>query len=606
MSSKTTWSLVAGAAVLFALIFFLEHPWREARNKPVSRKILPGLDAASVNRVKVQSEKLVLQAECQDQHWKLVNPIAYPADAARVQLLIQTVANMEWQTCLTAEQLNSHPQPEKEFGFDPPQFSLTFQEGKTSRQLLVGTNSAWGDEVYVQLVGGDKIFLVHADLLKVIPVDRDAWRDTRLVDLENMPIETIKVSSGGKNFELQRDDAGLWRINTLQTRADTAKVEELLSQLQSIRSTNFVSEGGADLEPYGLQAPAQTPALELSFLQGTNQLFSLQMGLSPTNQPNKVYVRRQNPANVLLVSKEPLRGWLAAASTFRDRHILSCSPSLIDTIEVQGDEHFTLKQHGTNWQILGQSALPIDAELMSNLLETLTNAEVEVEQSVVVDYSAYGLAKPLLKLSFFGIPPAPDKTNLIAEVAFGASTNQPDKVFERRTDEQSVNTIHPEIFARFPRASWEMLDRQIWNFASSNVVAVTIRQKGSTQKLIRDPDQNWTVAPGSFGMVNSESLEETLRRLGELRAAWWSGRGDTNLERFGFAETDHQISLQVKKDGKLETLDLQFGKQSPYVRPYASVIMGKERVVFEFDTQLYFRGVKADLTIPPAFRNANK
>ncbi len=608
MSSKTTWSLIAAAGVLFALIFFVERPLREARSQQANHRILPSLKPEKVTRISIRTPDQLdaICAERQDQVWRLTSPIPYPADDRKVETLIRALAALEWQHCISAAELKDRPQAQEEFGFVTPQFSIILEEGKTVFHLRVGTNSAWGDQVFLQ-VSSDSVFLANTEILKLIPKEKNAWRDTALVNLDGFPIDSVKIRSAGKTLELQSDRSGLWHIKTLQSsvqsRADSAKVEELLHRIQTLHVSSFVSdEPQTDLlDPYGLQLPE----LELSFFQGSNTLFSLQMGASPTNHPDQVYVRRRSPANIVLVPKEPLRLWQTAHTNLLDRHLLSSSPSLIDSIDVHGEDTFTLlRKDNGDWTVAGTETFPADPDLMRNMLGALTNAETETEQTVEVNPASHGMVPPLLQYALRGRPSLTPQTNLIAQIEFG--TNQSERVFERRTDEVSVNTLSRDQFDRLPRASWQFRDRHIWSFASSNVVSVTVYQAGAVRKFIRDPDQNWTFAPGSFGIFDPFSLEETLHRLGELKAVYWSGLGETNLERFGFKETDHRISMQVKKDGHIETFTVEFGKASPYSHPYASVIQNGRRLIFEFPAQLYYDSVRADLTIPPSLRNAHK
>ncbi len=66
-------------------------------------------------------------------------------------------------------------------------------------------------------------------------------------------------------------------------------------------------------------------------------------------------------------------------------------------------------------------------------------------------------------------------------------------------------------------SSWQLRDRRIWNFDSSNVVSVTIHQEGATRKYLRDPEGEWTFAPGYQGppFINSFSTEEGIHRIGK-------------------------------------------------------------------------------------------
>jgi hypothetical protein len=336
----------------------------------------------------------------------------------------------------------------------------------------------------------------------------------------------------------------------LQARGDAPKIEALLSQLQSLRASGFViDETPADLEPYGLQASALTPQLELSLLENTNTLFSLQMGSSPTNHPELAYVRRQIPGNILTVPRGPLSLWQAAYTNFLDRHIISVPADQIESIDVSigNNEQFVVRRVEGQWRVHSAGVEPFaaDAGLMSFLIDALTNAPTDLEQTVVAEFTNY-VAPPVLVYTLRGGVTS-GQTNLIAQIQFGA--NQAGRVFEHRTDETSVNSMPTNYYGRLPRVSWQLRDRRIWSFAASNVVSVTVHQSGKIKKLIRDPNQEWTFAPGlSAGATHAEpfSLEETLHRLGELTAIWWDGEGDANLDQFGFRETDHQVELELR------------------------------------------------------------
>jgi hypothetical protein len=234
------------------------------------------------------------------------------------------------------------------------------------------------------------------------------------------------------------------------------------------------------------------------------------------------------------------------------------------------------------------------------MLNTFTGAEMDREKTVVADVVAYGLKPPLaqftLKSSTMGN--APDYA--VAHVEFG--TNNTGRIFERSTEEESVNSLSPEQFAHLPRISWQLRDRHVWHFDPKNVVAITIRQEGYVRKLLRDPFGNWTFAPGYNGIIKQDSLEESIARMGELKANYWSSRGDANLEQFGFTETDHQVTFEVKTGDRTENYSIAFGKPSEHYHPYATVVRNGQRLVFEFPADVFYEFVRNDLTIPPAYR----
>jgi len=240
---------------------------------------------------------------------------------------------------------------------------------------------------------------------------------------------------------------------------------------------------------------------------------------------------------------------------------------------------------------------------MRDWLGSFTNIQTQIEKTVATDFADYGLTHPLLQYTLQADGGAAGSSNtVIARIEFGASKSG--RIFERRPDESFVNLISPDDFNRLPRAAWQLRDRRIWSFTSSNVLSLTVHQLGVTRRYLRDPEGEWTFAPGYHGPpgVNWPSLEEGVHRLGELSAVYWSGVGDAPEQEFGFAAMDFGLSLEVKRGDKTETCSIEFGGRSPYSYPYASVVRNGQRLIFEFPADLYDNFVERDMTIPAALR----
>jgi hypothetical protein len=66
------------------------------------------------------------------------------------------------------------------------------------------------------------------------------------------------------------------------------------------------------------------------------------------------------------------------------------------------------------------------------------------------------------------------------------------------------------------------------------VTGLLIQQGESRRRLVRLGADSWALAPGSEGIINVFGVEETVYRLGELRAVAWTAVGEEHLSRFGF------------------------------------------------------------------------
>ncbi len=608
MNTKSTGLLLAAAAVLFAFIYWVERPLRQAALIPPTRRVLPELDPAKITAVEVQvaGGARSIRADKTNQLWQLTKPDAYPAAGALIEKLLQELAQWDWQSSI------DHPSSFEEYGLVNDQFTLLLQENGRERTLKIGHLSPAADQVYLNARGSDQILVASPEVLNWIPTNQLQWRDRTVLPLAGAPFQKLQVhSTNVELMSLEVDPASLlWKMTKpIQARADSPKINQWLGQLLALRVQGFLPDNTQETDPSGMPGPPPTQQLVLTFLRDsseTNKAFELQVGGSPAGQTNLAYARRLQPPGLIEIEKAPLLPWAGNYTNFLDRHLLSLEPGWIASIEVSGGgiATFTVQKTAEGfWRLSctnGQTFLA-DELLMKEWLSALTNLQVVPGLSPVADKSPYGLDNPasaLLHYQFIYARPAGQANPLQADLLFGLGTNQPPKIFEMGNDELYVNSLDPRQFDFLPNAFWQLRDRAIWRFQSNQVVAIDIHQLGHHLRLTRGTNDQWTLPPGSLLVPVQPAIEETLYRLGQLTAIYWSGEGDDHLERFGFDQTDYQIALEIKTNGQIETNTIQFGKPSPYLHPYASVLRDGRRLIFEFPVDLYSNLVVRYLGIP--------
>jgi hypothetical protein len=591
MNPKSTWTLVALAAVLFAFIFFFERHLGRNGNADAEAKALPELRAGLVTSVVVRpAGQLEIRAERADNCWRLTKPSVYPAQGAMIEELLRALEQLDCRDRITAQELKSTPQADKEFGFDPPAFSLIVQQGESRIQILVGRLTALRDQVFLQVVGKDGVFTPDAGLLRLIPQNPNYWRDTALVNLSELKFDRLTVTNGDKMFEIDWDASSkLWRLTRpLQARADNPRIEDLLQKLQQARVAQFVTDDPkADLESFGLQLPD----LVLALNRGTNVAALLQFGRSPSNDSSQIYARRAGQSSILLIPAEPISPWRGPHTDFRDRHLISLAPGIVDIVDVRGAADFAL-QRLTNdiWQIVGTNTFAADAALVRDLLGGLCALEVvQFVKDVVTapDLPNYGLEPPSRRYILQTALPvsASGGTNrVIAELIFGAT--QGDRIYARRADESSVYAVKFSDYQKLPAAGWQLRDRRVWNFAENEVNKITVRRNGKPVELIHIGTNQWAFAPGSQGIINNFAVEEAAYRLGHLTAVGWVDIGAQNRPRYGFSENPDQITVETRKGAKLT---VEFGGFSPQPQEllYAATVLDGQTRFFAFPLPLY-------------------
>jgi hypothetical protein len=589
MNSKTTgiWFLLALA--LLALILVVERFLRPAAPEP--SRVLPELRASAVTSVQVFPAGI--RVDRTNDGWRLTKPITYPAQSAGVEALLDALQNLSPASRISAAELHNHPNADKEFGLEPPRFSLVIETAGQRRQLLVGNKTPPGDQVFLRVEGVDGRFVTDADWLHFIPASVNDWRDTALVNPGQGSLDWIVLTNGTKAIELRRDGTNhLWRmVRPFPARADTGRITDALQHLQTARITQFVTDDPkAELAGFGLQ-PAD---LDLWLGHGTNFISALHVGKSPANDPAQVFAKSEEWNAIVTTAREPLLPWNGSVNEFRDSHLLELTAPVME-IATHGRTDFILQQQGSNrWQIVGEP-FPVDAENVQLYLRTLASLRVAefVKGAVTApDLSTYGLAEPTRQIILR--PVAGDTNSVLVQLSFGTNLNN--EVFVRRADEDFVYAVTAEDVNRLPEAAWEFRDRRVWHFTEGDVAQITLHQNGKTRQMVRNGPNKWSLAAGSQGIITPPAIEETAHRLGELAAYVWVGRNVTEPgTNYGFNPDNLSLTIELK-NGTKNTVD--FGTELPSANTaLAAVTLDGERWVFVFP-QILYQFVSTYLTIP--------
>lgn len=579
MNARHTWTWLIAAGVLFAFIFFFERHWKQP--PPPSAVWLPQLKPESATRVLISLEAAPtreIRLEVTNANWWITQPILYPAQKSAVELLLTSLQQISPATTISRSELKQRANAEEEFGLNTPQASLVIQQEGYEARIKFGRRTAPGDQVFVQVVGREDIFVMDADLLKLLPAAPDAWRDRSLLALSALKFDALSITNNTGTIMLRRDPTNqVWRIvSPLPTRADTLYVEAMLHQLQDVRVSGFVSDTRrADLDTLGLQPPA----LSIALSQGNAPVALLQFG--KTNAAWQCYARRDDLNTIVTVPAEIVAPWQQGFYGFRDRQLFA-PPVGIKAIEVHGPENFTLERTGSiGWQVVGEK-FPVDAARVQDFLSLIGGLEIVSFTKDVVsaaEFGSYGLTSAVRQVSFKLPASADGVTNQNnPQLEFGATAGE--VVYARRSDEASVFGIKLADFQNLPVGAWQFRERRIWNFDPDELVRLTVRKGGYVREMIRGGTNSWSLAPGSQGVLDLGCTGELVRQLAQLHATAWSARGAAAAQdgRFGFGTNSLQLTLEMKTGNKLE---VQFGGYSPARYPYARVTLDGELWVFE-------------------------
>jgi hypothetical protein len=575
MNSKSTWIWLGMASALAVVIFGLER-FGQPPVKTVST-LLTDFKPALVTSVQLRAvDGLEIRVERTNAAWQITSPVNYPAQAASIEGLLAVLEQIKPAAIVPPAEIRLRPDADAEFGFANPQVTLTLQSRKEFRIVQIGSRTAPADQVYVQVVGGEGVFIVDADLLRALPRKLDDWRAGSLADLSGLAFDRITVASAATVIELKRDPSqAIWHLTRpVSARANNPRLRESLQKLHAARVTHFVTDDPrADLDAYGLK----TPDLELTLSQHTNAVVRLQFGRSPTNDSTQVFARRAGLDSIVTVPRDLLEPWRGSLDLFRDPQLVAL-PAGVAQIEVRSAEPFTLQRaNGGGWRVAGQE-MPVDTGAVEDFITAINRLQIAQFKDSITDpdLPAYGLATPTRQFHF-SAPAAGGHaaTNtFIAALAFGATNAG--NISVRRADENPVYAVSLKVFQSLPAAAWQFRERRLWNFAAADVTRIVTQQGERRREFVHAGTNIWALTSGDGGPLDGArmaAIEETTHRFGELTATAWAGRGDECRARLGFNANGPALTFELKTGARFQ---VEFGGVSPDNYPYAIVKLDRE------------------------------
>jgi hypothetical protein len=243
--------------------------------------------------------------------------------------------------------------------------------------------------------------------------------------------------------------------------------------------------------------------------------------------------------------------------------------------------------------------MPADSDLVRDWLNQLSFVEGQVEKDVVTDFVPYGLTTPsrqyILKATTTNAM-GTATNRVVAQLELGARRES--TVFARGGGEDTVYALPTPAFDRLPSAPWQLRERRVWSFSTNQINRLTIQHRGYTRQVLRSPTGEWSLAPGSQGIINTFAVEEMMYRLSDLRAVSWVARGDENRAQYGFNDNGHKLMIELRLADRLRVLSVEFSSQAPKPYPYALASVDGQSWIFEFPPEL-FSQISVYLTNPP-------
>jgi hypothetical protein len=344
---------LAGLAVLWGTITYLDKRASRQASKvetPKEEKIFT-LDSKHITSLTFRpraGETVTCRHE--GGTWAIAEPRKLSADQGTLSTVLNNLT-----TATVDETVDAHPSDLKQFGLDPPTYSLEISTDSNPPKftLLLGDDTPTSSGIYAQVAGNPRVVTLASYLKSNFEKSLFDLRDRRALTLEADQLRKMEVNSKGKRWTLEKNPEGVWDlVLPPSVRADRFAVDGLISQLRGLTMQSIAAEDKKGQGAYGLGSPelrleltgpsgAQTLVLGKKDKEG-DRYFAVNSALPPVFTLNSTFLTefQKDPAD--LRSKD-----LFSYSSFDAKRLEIDSPKGRSVFEIQKDNQWKQTEGGS-------------------------------------------------------------------------------------------------------------------------------------------------------------------------------------------------------------------------------------------------------------------
>lgn len=282
-------------------------------------------------------------------------------------------------------------------------FSVYGLQGETRQISLGGTGGTsrmlvFGDEipdrtdfVYARRADDTSVFALNKEVLELLSVDLDHFRNRRVLPLDAKEIDSISIIHGAEQLDLAETEPGKWAVTApVSWEADLWAVDALLVEWNDAVVVEF-NDTGSD------EVPEWDYVFGSSTLGQTNTIHVL-----PNHgRKDGIRIKRDDKETIYQLNLQTVQDHATDPLLFKDKRVWQLDVGEIQKVAVKGRE---TSQHAVERQADGtfvpsgtNGILQVDSTTLEGLLKNLE----QLAASSYVTYdprelSSYGLDKPLL------------------------------------------------------------------------------------------------------------------------------------------------------------------------------------------------------------------
>ena len=354
-------------------------------------RVLFTAEAAGVKRVEIRGPvgfvRIVKEAPAE---WRIQQPIVATADSVEVMAYIDTLCKIRVE-----EFFEENVSDFSAYGLqsEARQISLGNTDGSSRTLVLGDAIPGRPGLVYARRADDTSVFALKEDVLKLLNVTHDLFRDARVLTLPKDAIDAVSMKYGDQELNLDMDGSGAWQITSpVAWDADASSVNNLIDLWSSAVITDFGVETNAGVSDWVFEfSSAKSDA--------TNRIEVLQAG----DRKDGLFVRVNGDPDVFQINLPMLPDSIVNPLIYKDHLVWTLNRKDVGKLALQltdrprqvvalnADGEFVATESSANPQV--------QTDAVNRTIERLCNLTTpEYLAYNPRNLDIYGLSNPFLEL----------------------------------------------------------------------------------------------------------------------------------------------------------------------------------------------------------------
>ena len=368
-----------------------------------------------------------------------------------------------------------------------------------------------------------------------------------ILKLDQSAITKLEVKKkGAPPVLLTKAESGNWQITEPKPlAADQSAVSGMLSTLSLLNSERLVEENAADLKRYGLDQPS----VEVEISEKTNQSKKLLIG-DDTPTGGAVYAMLAGRPHVYTIATFNKNSVDKGLNELRDKRLFTIDADKVSRIELRhGGQDIEFGRDKDEWQILKPKPMRADSSQVSELVQKLADARMEIPSADIGD--------KLATSSFAsGIPLATAKVTDASGTKQIEVRKNKDDYYAKSSMVDGVYKIGADLGHSLDKKLEDFRNKKVFDFGFDDPDQIELHNGVKTYYLMRKGQDWWS----NGKKMDSTSVQSLVAKFRELTASKFVESGfskpiiNASVVSRGGKKTE-KVSIAKSSDGYLAKLE---------------------------------------------------